>query len=195
MKIEKKQLQFNKTRSDSGSANRRSFIISNTKHAGITTRQRSQLSNTFSAWLMMCASRASPNQTTAGLSRPPQPLCSHLKKKNNNSGAQKDHTSSQSKQDCERQQGVKTEDTTHLGSCSTDMLASSESGSGALRGHLVRVVVSRRGQQHICHMHQLLMRPSSSVLGSFKPRGRKARSYLMLPCLMMPRMLQVLPEK
>lgn len=67
---------------------------------------------------------------------------------------------------------VKTEDTTHLGSCSTDMLASSESGSGALRAHLVRVV-SLRGQQHICDMHQLLMRPSK-VFWVFEAQGEKS---------------------
>lgn len=49
-------------------------------HAHIhTTRQRSQLSNTFSARVMMSESRLSPNQTTAGLRRPLQPAWSHLK--------------------------------------------------------------------------------------------------------------------
>lgn len=51
----------------------------NTHKHTLTTRQRSQLSNTFSARVRMSESRVSPNQTTAGLRRPWQPVCSHLK--------------------------------------------------------------------------------------------------------------------
>lgn len=134
----------------------------------------------------MCASRASPNQTTAGLSRPPQPLCSHLKKKKKkNAGAQRTTQVVKANRIANGSR-VKTEDTTHLGSCSTDMLASSESGSGALRGHLVRVVVSLRGQQHICHMQQLLMRPSSSVFGLWSPGEEKPSPILCYPALWCP---------
>lgn len=154
-----------------------------------TTRQRSQLSNTFSAWLMTCASRASPNQTTAGLNRPLQPLCSHLKIRRR---TQK--TRQVIKAIRILKSKVQNEDTSYLGSCSTDMLASSESGSGALRGHLVRHVVSARGQRHtdiICDMHQLVEpRPRTlKCLGSFKARGRKAQHYLYSPYLMVPRTL------
>lgn len=80
------------------------------------------------------------------------------------------------------------EGTSHLGSCSTDTLASSKSGSGALRGHVVRVVSLTR-QRHICDMHQRLIRPFSSVLGL----TRKAQYYRMLPCLMMLRVLMYRP--